>query len=220
MYYHPKKQILKTEQFTQTDEELSRKVVSHKRKETKNQGTQTTDDLQMDDDKEKKRRYQFTHTVIKQQTINAKCEHDMDIHIAEHQKGNTGKAINHNNLYNDKLETETEKKPFKGTQSSKAKKKYAVQKIKFKERKLINMRKNKDTHTRNIIPIALRTAIRRQEQFGMQALQKNRRRLKREKVGLQRPTAKRMDKRKHLITMGKLVRNRTVTTVTSKMKVW
>ncbi|CAC5365467.1 unnamed protein product [Mytilus coruscus] len=152
MYYYLKEQILNTEQFTQTDEELSRKDISHKRKETKYQGTQTTDDLQMKYNEEKKLRYQFAHTEIRQQTINAKCEHDMDIHIEEHNIGNTGKTMKHNNLINDKWETETEKKPHKETQSSLTKKKYVVQKIKFERRKLIKLRKNKDTHVRNIIP--------------------------------------------------------------------
>ncbi|VDI66370.1 Hypothetical predicted protein [Mytilus galloprovincialis] len=206
MCYHPKEQTSKTEHFTQTDKELFRIDVSHERKETTSQSTQTTDDLQMVNGKDKKWTYDFTHTEIEQQTINAKCEHQMDIHVGEKKKGNTREEIKHNNLTNGKRETETEKKLYKVTRSSKTKTKKSnvVQKIKLEKRKLIYLRGNKETHSRKTIPTTSRTLIRRKERLDTPAIQKT---MSRFRKGLQKPTTKQMNKRKHCTTVGKLVRN-------------
>ncbi|CAG2206791.1 unnamed protein product [Mytilus edulis] len=151
-----KKQIMKTEQGTQTDELSSGKESSlTKRKEVKDQSTQTTDDQQtpIHFDQIHKWSMHFTQTAINHRnTVKAEDEHiDPGFLEGTQLKGKTRteklqeakrctRAYDNNNIGRDSLK-DTEKKAYVKTKTSKYKKIKKEQQIKKIKHKLITDKK-------------------------------------------------------------------------------
>ncbi|XP_071133073.1 uncharacterized protein [Mytilus edulis] len=152
-----KRQILKTEQWTQTDERSSGKEHSFtKRKEVKDQSTQTTDDkhTQIHFDQEQKWSMQLTQTAINHcNTVKAEDEHNYPgslevtiltgkTHTEQNQEAKRcTRTYENKNLVGDSLK-DTEKKVCVKTETSKYKKlKIEQQRKLIKHNKLITEKK-------------------------------------------------------------------------------
>ncbi|CAG2222481.1 unnamed protein product [Mytilus edulis] len=197
-----KKQIMKTEQGTQTDELSSGKESSlTKRKEVKDQSTQTTDDQQtpIHCDQIHKWSMHFTQTAINHRnTVKAEGEHiDPGFLEGTLLKGKTcteknqeakrcTRAYETNNLVRDDLK-HTEKKAYVKTERSKYKKNKLEQQIKMTKQNLITKKKETATSKRKI----MRTIRRKEEQVAIRVLPKTRSWGKDVKLRWKKPKAKR-----------------------------
>ncbi|CAG2221321.1 unnamed protein product [Mytilus edulis] len=205
-----KKQIMKTEQGTQTDELSSGKESSlTKRKEVKDQSTQTTDDQQtpIHFDQIHKWSMHFTQTAINHRnTVKAEDEHiDPGFLEGTQLKGKIRteklqeakrctRAYDNNNIGRDSLK-DTEKKAYVKTKTSKYKKIKKEQQIKKIKHKLITDKKESDTSKRNMMS----TIKRKDELVDMRVLPKTRSWGKDVKLRWKRPKAKRF----HSKTLGR-----------------
>ncbi|CAG2251430.1 unnamed protein product [Mytilus edulis] len=184
------KQIMKTEQGTQTDELSSGKESSlTERKEMKDQSTQATDDQQtpIHFDQIHKWSMHFTQTAINHRnTVKAEDEHiDPGFLEGTQLKGKTRR---------DSLK-DTEKKAYVKTKTSKYKKIKKEQQIKKIKHKLITDKKESDTSKRNMMS----TIKRKDELVDMRVLPKTRSWGKDVKLRWKRPKAKRF----HSKTLGR-----------------
>ncbi|CAG2249082.1 unnamed protein product [Mytilus edulis] len=205
------KQIMKTEQGTQTDELSSGKESSlTERKEMKDQSTQATDDQQtpIHFDQIHKWSMQFTQAAFNHRnTVEAEDEH-IDPGFLEGTLLKLGKtrteknqeakrctrANETNNLVRDDLK-DTEKKAYMKTERSKYKKINLKQQIKRTKQNLTTKKKETGTSERKI----MRTIKRKEEQVAMRMLPKTRSWGKDVKLRWKKPKAKRF----HSKTLGR-----------------
>ncbi|VDI53626.1 Hypothetical predicted protein [Mytilus galloprovincialis] len=205
-----KRQIMKTEQGTQTDELSSGKESGlTKRKEVKDQSTQTTDDQQtpIHFNQIYKWSMHFTQTAINHRNRDKAEDEHIDPGFLEgtqlkgkirteklQEAKRCTRAYDNNNIGRDSLK-DTEKKAYVKTKTSKYKKIKKEQQIKKIKHKLITDKKESDTSKRNMM-----STIKRKDEFvDMRVLPKTRSWDKDVKLRWKRPKAKRF----HSKTLGR-----------------